>query len=691
MKQRQIYTQLARLIDLTPLFVPVIVMCFGIVAVVFLVLDSYKLEFVLPIGTLLSVTAVSAVYYYAPREKLSKERQLCNVFVLIAVGVWMGWNGLLTSQHILIDRDPAIYVNGGIWLTTHDNLKPSLPDELKGVEGVRVNANGFGVSVQGGSLSAQGLHILPALLAIGGRIFSIGAMLHMNVLFGASALLAIYAAARHIITAKWAILASTIVAVSMPFIYFSRDTYGEPLAATFTFGSLALLGYALKTNRSVLWVLTGLMVGAGTMTRIDGFISIAAVIAFMVIMAVIAAKPTRKRTLINTGLVIAGMTVTSFISMADLLLLSRGYFFAQQQLMTKEFLLIAIILVVGISAVAISWKTKLLASLERKTRLYRAEAAAAFIVLGALVLISRPLWFKGYLFAREGVREANTIQSFSEYATYWVSWYIGDGLFVAGMLGLALACYILMKRWNAYLAVFVIIVLSTSTVYLLMPSIYPDQIWASRRMLPVILPGIAVFGVYLLSIITSRLIPDRKILRLGAYGLISAFLLITPLVISKPLLATRDTMQLSHVQALCNTLPEDAIVIWPTRLSGKLIMPTRGICDVPAFGFGTGAELSKTKLKQFAAMALAHDKVAVLGLDGETLQALKFELQAKPVTSYAYLQLERRMIGAPQATVPVSGEFYLVRINPNGSLESLETVSSHSVKELPKTRENDVE
>ena len=108
---------------------------------------------------------------------------------------------------------------------------------------------GFGNTLSGGGhVYAQGNHLLPAMLAVVGWLFGTTAMLKANVAFGAMALFAFFGLARRVVTPPLALLAMTVVAVSMPLAFVSRDTYSEPLALLFLMGGLALLQRAVGSG-----------------------------------------------------------------------------------------------------------------------------------------------------------------------------------------------------------------------------------------------------------------------------------------------------------------------------------------------------------------------------------------------------------------------------------------------------------
>ncbi len=681
-------TILAVVIDKLPVIIPLVVLSFTIASVLYLIQDNYQLDYILATGTVLSIILVLMFTLATPNIAPRKERTVWNTILLLFVLIWTAWNILFTAQHLLINRDPGIYTNAAIWLTKNETLKPDLVEGFTGISGVLLASNGFGFSPNGNELNAQGLHALPSLLAIGGKMFGVNAMLHLNILLGAAALFAIYAAARLLVAEKWALLATVAMGASLPFIYFSRDTYSEPLAATFTFAGIALLGYALKHHNKLLWLLSGVTLGATTMTRIDAYIQIAAVILFLFAYLIFSKSLNRKSRILNTTIFTFGLLITAGLSTADLLLLSEGYFKAQLSLMNKEALLIAIIAVIGVAFTSAAWKTGLLKSLDRYTRSFRAKGLVAIVIAGVLILMSRPLWFKGYLFAREGVREADTVRSFSEYATYWVSWYTGDIMFIFGILGLAMLGYTIMKKWHAYSVLLFIIVASSSLAYFLMPSIYPDQIWGARRMLPVIMPGLLIMAVLFIAKLTEHhdFRKNVKLRPLALYLLVSAIVLTPIVVTSRPILKNRDTAQQSLMNDVCRSIPQNTIVVWPQQLSETHTMATRNICDVSSIGYSamTGSELTKDILATLNRAAERKGRSIVVGFNGEILDSLKSQhpnINPTPVSNFSYLELERRTVGAPGFMTTTTGQIYLAKVDLNGSLTAIEPVKTESTED----------
>jgi len=188
---------------------------------------------------------------------------ICDFVMLVCVLAWGGYNMPFSSQHILTNRDPATYAIGAAWLSERDNLRMEVAPTLMDVKGISPGSAGFTLNKEDNMISAQAQHILPALLGSIGKIVGSKHVLHFNVLFGMTALIALYCFGRLFMRPHWALIGVAVMALSLPLLYFSRDTYTEPLAATFTFGGLALLWLAQKNRRAALWLIAGTVIGAG--------------------------------------------------------------------------------------------------------------------------------------------------------------------------------------------------------------------------------------------------------------------------------------------------------------------------------------------------------------------------------------------------------------------------------------------
>lgn len=654
-------------LDIVPILLPVAITTFGAVATLLLLCGQLRSSYVWPIGLAVAAIAVGIVVRYYRDVVYEKERRICNVLVGIGILVWGAFNMLFSAQHIITNRDPGTYANAGAWLIHHTSLKIPLPTVFGNVSGLNPTTAGFEPATIHGHtyLYAQGLHLLPIFLGLAGRIVGIRYMFHVNVLFGMTALLAIYALGRLLVRPLWATIATGALAASMPFLYFSRDTYTEPLAATFTFGALALLFLALKTKKPSLWLLVGLVTGAGTLTRIDGFLTIAAMLLFLVIMLATTKASERIKDAKNVIAMLIGIACTATVGWLDLWELSRPYYLGTLSQFWAEIGLIIAILVFGTATVVVCWRTKFLKRLDDVTKNWRAMGAVVAIIGYALILASRPLWTFGH-------------KEFSATAPQWVLWYIGPVLALLGLAGMALvAARVVMQRNLLLLATF-LVVLITSLIYITDPSIAPDQVWAARRLVPVILPGIALFGVMAIDWLDQRYGKEIRWRHVFMVFIVIAAIL-GPLVTSRPDLLDRDTDLYKPMVNVCNALPKNAAVLWIGIASTHLVEPTETICNTPASAYGALLFTmtyypTVPELAQIAQNARANGHVPVLGLYGSEAAGLLTQGQQANMTTVTNFNFEA--LTNPVDAPPISVQFNkdtleLGRIQLNGSIEPL--------------------
>ncbi|MEP7179036.1 MAG: hypothetical protein ABI775_08110, partial [Pseudonocardiales bacterium] len=155
--------------------------------------------------------------------------------------VWFAYNVRYYAQDVYATRDPATYGLAARWLMDHSSLNIGVHPEFFGTpHGSTLDAAGFQVASTG-TLHAQGNHLVPALMSLSGSSFGATALFQANVALGALALFVFFGLARRIVGAPLALVAMSALAVSMPFIYVTRDAYSEPLMLLFLLGGLGLL------------------------------------------------------------------------------------------------------------------------------------------------------------------------------------------------------------------------------------------------------------------------------------------------------------------------------------------------------------------------------------------------------------------------------------------------------------------
>ena len=204
-------------------------------------------------------------------------------------------------------------------------------------------------------------------------------------------------------------------------------------------------------------------------------------------------------------------------------------------------------------------------------------------------------------------------RTYAEDTLYWVVWYVGFPAILLGGFGLAL----LVRRcvgalitwrdpagaariWGLPLAIICV----GSAAALWYPAVVPDQPSASRRLVPLVLPGLIVCAIW-----ASAWLVGRARVR-GAGAVATSFVsvccvaaLLVPTIVTtfglglthsgeggalQPVadgLATKriGEGQISAVRGLCASIrPDSSVIVLDRLIAERFLQVIRGMCDVPA-------------------------------------------------------------------------------------------------------------
>lgn len=604
------------LLEALPLLVPAMVAAFSLVAMAALQAGRFQPLVVLPVGLLAAVGAAWSVGLTRP-EPLSGARWLDGV----ALGLVLGFAALnlrYSAQIIEVFRDPGVYAITGQWLVHHGSLPiPVHPEVFGGVPGISFYSAGFDPTATSGFVHPQFSNLLPGLLAVGGWVGGDRLVLKVNPLLGGLALLSLYGLARQYVGRAWALLPLVALGVSLPQLQFSRATYSEPVTTLLVLGGLALLREAQQRDSARSFGLAGLVLGACVLARVDGFFFLLAVPLVAAAELAAASPRRRRRRLGQVGALLAGAGVPAAVAMANLVALSPAYLRG----LRGELRLIAAaavaVTLLGVAAVVPAWSTTLTRRMPGAARWLAAAGAATVVLLGA-VAASRPLWQVGHtpdaprsqtdyiaFLQRAGGLAVDGTRSYAEQTLAWLSWYWGPLVVVLGVAGVALAVHRLLAHGDRLLVAPLGMFLSTALLYLTVPSIVPDQVWAMRRYLPVVIPGFLVASAAALSLLARR---SRVGLVAGV--VLAGGLVLFPAAGSARLATIREGVpQLAEVRNLCAALPADAALAVTGPLGVTYQQTIRSYCGVPVAAL---RQPTRAHLAEVQAAARAHGRRLLL-------------------------------------------------------------------------------
>ena len=216
------------------------------------------------------------------------------------------------------------------------------------------------------------------------------------------------------------------------------------------------------------------------------------------------------------------------------------------------------------------------------------------MIVAFLVLLSRPWWMTARgEFDNLILRVAQQAQGlpvdgtrlYTEYTVDWQAMYFGWPTVILAVLGYVVLLYRLIRRSDYRLLGFLVMALSLSALYLWTPQITPDQVWAMRRYVPVVVPGLIIAAVAALRAAWTWWTTSSAVRVVVRGGVIVACVavLVIPWLVTRPVRDLREEApQAAQVHALCAAVPSDgAVLVVDESLRWGYLQTIRSYCEVP--------------------------------------------------------------------------------------------------------------
>jgi hypothetical protein len=483
------------------------------------------------------------------------------LMVVVAAG-FGAWQALLRSEPLFAGGGPQAFLQYGYWIAGHGTVRvPAWAASFGGASGLDFAVPGF--SVTGGPLTPAAMPGLPLVLAGGTWLGGLGGALLMPAVLGAAALLSFAGLAGRLCGAWPAVAGELVLGVCLPEVYTTRAPFSEPLVQVLLLGGLCLLVDA-QANRGrpgagrVPAALAGLALG---LTVLASAASIAVLVPAVPVLAVLFAARRPQAVPFAAGLLAGAGT-----GLAAGLVLARPYLAAVSGPLHLAGLCAAGAAAAGVLAApavlprarprvrrafAARWEVcwyggrrtglPTLGGIAQWTALVL--PAVVFVVLSeradlqvvraaGVPAVTRTVAFLQRL---EGL-PADGLRRYYESSLFWVAWYLGAPGLLLACVGAAetgrRAVHALLDPRTAGRAAAAarlwgmpLLFTGWSAVTVLWdPAEVPWQPLASRRLVPVILPGLVLLGTWVLSWLTSRVsaagAPRALAASIGACGLL---------------------------------------------------------------------------------------------------------------------------------------------------------------------------
>jgi hypothetical protein len=361
--------------------------------------------------------------------------------------------------------------------------------------------------------------------------------------------------------------------------------------------------------RRAAWLMAGLgglAFGLSTLVRIDGMSDVLPVLLFC---GVLYAS---RRTI--AAPLAAGLVLGAAYGLADGYLLARPYLNSLSSVLRPLGYAAAGFVIATAVVVAIA-KWRGLPQLRRGSWSWLPDITAMAVVLVAVGFAIRPLVQTvrsetnpvTLAFITEVQRLAHLPidphRTYAEDSLYWVIWYIGLPAVLLATFGAALLARRFLRGTALIWGLPVMVIGWAVVTTLWKPGIVPDQPWASRRLVPAVLPGLALFAVWTCGWLVRRArARGAGQLAQGAVGACCAVALLLPVavttfglglgrapgggirIVADGLAFKRtDAGEIVVVDQLCRAIgPDAAVVIVDPLTADRFTQIVRGMCGVPA-------------------------------------------------------------------------------------------------------------
>jgi hypothetical protein len=574
---------------------------FGAVGLVLADAGVYKPLLALPLGFVVWVVMLRMLQPVmrapARSDRAGHLAAAAAVVLSASVGVW---NALHASQHVLTDRDPAIYNNAARWIASHGNLEFSARLGPFAAPPFDVSAPGLSPLKGQKVLSFQFAHFLPALLAEARSLGGDRLMFMLPPILGAVALLAFFVVASRVLhNPAVALGATACIAFLMPQVYFSRDSYSEIPMQVLLFTALWMLCDESIFRRPGPAFIAGFFIGVLQAVRLDALSIVVGIPVVCAAAWIHGGRRDRRPMLISVLAAAGGIAIGLAIGYADLHYRSYPYLRALRGnvrgLLELTLLAVAASLAVASFAPAIGRILQGVVSASRRRVIANAAAVLAILVGFGAWLVRPALSPLPAVVPNptSALQAAGTIVKpgpFVARTVVWLGWYLGPVTLVLAIIAAALLAraLVLHVRWEWLVAS--ALLAPEMFLYLWRPKAHPDQLWVTRRLLVCVFPAVILLAFGLIRALATRAhclaAANRRSLGQAAaiaLGLVAVLYPMWTDVHVRNMSEQRDFLPV--VKAACRVLgPDAALVVVPERTSAAHLTvpaPVHTWCGIP--------------------------------------------------------------------------------------------------------------
>ncbi len=531
-------------------------------------------------------------------------------------GVFAAWQMMENSAQLIVSRDPGAYAQFAYWIAEHGSLPIPASAAAFGGAHPGLTFASFGFASHNAAVAPGLTAGLPIVLALGMWAHGVTGAAVISPLLGALGIVAVGGLTARLAGPQWAPAGALLLALTVPEIYTSRSAFSATLAQALLFGGLCLVVNSFSSRRRItLAGLGGLALGL-TVLAGTGFLLM--LLPLIVVAGALLAGRRPQAIPLTAGWlvgVIGGLAAG--IALDDpALSITTPSFGTIGVIAGGLAVMTAVGVAIGLVGPARRRARKLL---DARPLRWLPEAGAILVVAAAVGLAIRPYVQKVHGPANPYIAALQRLQDlpidpgrlYAENTLYWVIWYLGVPALLLGFAGLAMVtrlCLRALITWRdptgvarAWVVPVAIIGWGVFAV-LWQPFTAPDQPWASRQLVPVVLPGLIVLAVWVAAWMIGR--AHARGARTGAVATATVCFVIamavpaaaitfgialtqpadpaTRLALSGLAFRTTSAGEVAAVEQLCGALPSHSSVVILDKAAARAFAEVvRGTCGVP--------------------------------------------------------------------------------------------------------------
>jgi hypothetical protein len=515
---------------------------------------------------------------------------------LTAISVAFGvFQAVFHSQFVIVQYDAASYMQFANWISAH------------GTTVIPQNAQFFGhtssITFAGAAYYQVGNHLVPQFMAGLPMLLSLGfwaggatLAVFWGPVLGALAIFTFGGLVARLVGPRWAPFAALAIGVTVPMQYVSRSTWSEPLALIFLVGGLSLWIDSQRTDRGqedagswqsdwrqharssshVLAGVAGLLLGLVFLIRLDGPADIMLVVPYCGLLIL-----RRRRQAVPF---IVGLIVGTVYGSLDAAFLTAPYLIPGNTVSVAGMCAAVIALFIG-TIVAVRWLRRRGSELrgQPKPRLVRAVAVLPFVVTAVFLL--RPYVERGW--------HSDYYHAYAPLSLHWIYWYTGFSTIAFAVVAYAMLGRRCIKGQAPVWVLPVLVFACATLLFLYQPGITPHQPYASRRLVPAVLPGLILLAVWLASWLAQKSravhlvdVPDflKRAPRTLVIFCCAGAICVPPAIGNFDGLAFKRTFggEIAAMDKICQGIPKgSSVLIIDYNMMDGFGQAVRGMCDVP--------------------------------------------------------------------------------------------------------------